>query len=103
MSSYVVTGTSRGLGLATVTFLASSPKTDVKIVFATARSQTPALKELIAESSGRVVFVEMETTDQVGVDNAVKIVEKQLGGSGLDVLINNAGIGGFAEGWTDKL
>jgi NAD(P)-dependent dehydrogenase (short-subunit alcohol dehydrogenase family) len=45
----------------------------------------------------------MDTTDQANVDNAVKDVEKQLGGRGLDYLINNAGVGGFAPDWTEKM
>lgn len=103
MASYLVTGSSRGLGLATVTFLASLPKTDVGVVFATARSQTPALKALIEISSLRVVFIAMDTTDQASVENGVKNVEKHIGSGGLDVLINNAGTGGFSEGWTTQM
>lgn len=103
MASYLVTGTSRGLGLAMVAHLANSPKSDVGVIFATARSQTPNLKELVEKSSGRVLYVRMDTTNQADVENAVKVVEKQLGDKGLDHLINNAGLGGFAPGWTETL
>lgn len=103
MASYLVTGSSRGLGLAMVTHLANSSPSDARVVFATARSQTPGLKELVEKSSGRVVFVEMDTTDQASVDKAVKVVEFQLGDKGLDYLVNNAGVGGFAPEWTEKL
>jgi NAD(P)-dependent dehydrogenase (short-subunit alcohol dehydrogenase family) len=103
MASYLVTGTSRGLGLAMVTHLANSPQTDVEIIFAAARSQTPDLKNLVDNSAGRVVYIEMDTTDPVSVTNAVKAAEKNLGARGLDYLINNAGVGGFAPGWTEEL
>lgn len=72
MASYLITGSSRGLGLAMVTHLANSSPSDARVVFATARSQTPDLKKLIEKSAGRVVFVEMDTTDQSSVDKAVK-------------------------------
>jgi NAD(P)-dependent dehydrogenase (short-subunit alcohol dehydrogenase family) len=45
----------------------------------------------------------MDTTDQASVDKAVKAVEVQLGDKGLDYLVNNAGVGGFAPEWTEKL
>lgn len=103
MASYLVTGTSRGLGLAIVAHLANASRSDVGVIFAAARSQTPNLKDLVEKSSGRVVYISMDTTNQVEVDNAVKAVEKRLGDKGLDYLINNAGVGGFAPGWTEKL
>jgi NAD(P)-dependent dehydrogenase (short-subunit alcohol dehydrogenase family) len=100
MVSYLVTGTSRGLGLALVTHLASS---GAGIIFATARSETADLKILVVKSSGKVVYIEMDTTDATSVSNAVEIAEKKLGDKGLDYLINNAGLGGFAPDWTEKL
>lgn len=103
MASYLITGTSRGLGLAIVAHLAHQSKSDVGVIFAAARSETPNLKDLVEKSSGRVVYVRMDTTNQVEVDNAVKSVKKRLGDKGLDYLINNAGVGGFAPGWTEKL
>ncbi|KFY42559.1 hypothetical protein V494_02359 [Pseudogymnoascus sp. VKM F-4513 (FW-928)] len=102
MASYLITGASRGIGLGLVSHLAESAKSDVSIVFATARSQTAELKALADKSAGRVVFVEMDTTNQTSVDSAVKTVEGQLGDKGLDYLINNAGVGGFAPEWTEK-
>lgn len=103
MASYLITGSSRGLGLAMVTYLANSSPSDARIIFATARSETSELKELVQKSSGRVVYVEMDTTDQASVDKAVKAVEIQLTDKGLDYLVNNAGVGGFAPGWTEKM
>ncbi|KFX94413.1 hypothetical protein O988_06322 [Pseudogymnoascus sp. VKM F-3808] len=103
MASYLVTGSSRGLGLAMVAHLADSSPSDARVIFATARSETPELNELVEKSSGRVVYIQIDTTDQVSVDKAVKAVEIQLTYRGLDYLINNAGVGGFSPGWTEKM
>lgn len=100
MASYLITGTSRGLGLAMVTHLASS---ETGIIFAAARSKTADLGDLITASSGRVVYIEMDTTNANSVAVAVEAVEKHLGDKGLDYLVNNAGLGGFAPGWTETL
>ncbi|KFY42393.1 hypothetical protein V494_02444 [Pseudogymnoascus sp. VKM F-4513 (FW-928)] len=103
MASYLVTGSSRGLGLAMVTHLANSSPSEARFIFAAARSQTPDLKELVKKSSGRVVYIDMDTTNQASVDKAVKAIEIQLGDKGLDYLVNNAGVGGFAPEWTEKM
>ena len=100
MASYLITGTSRGLGLAMAAYLANS--SDASIIFAAARSQTSHLKELVGQSSGKVVYVEMDTTEQASVDKAVVAVRDSLGDKGLDYLVNNAGIGGFSPDWTEK-
>lgn len=103
MASYLVTGSSRGLGLAMVAHLANSSPSYARVIFATARSETSDLKELVEKFSGRVVYIEMDTTNQASVDKAVKAVRIQLGDRGLDNLVNNAGVGGFAPEWTEKM
>jgi NAD(P)-dependent dehydrogenase (short-subunit alcohol dehydrogenase family) len=90
MSSYLITGCSRGIGLELATQLASS--SEASTVFAAARKESPALKELIQKYNGRVVLVHIEATDSISIKQAVLDVEKSLDGKGLDVLINNAGI-----------
>ena len=92
MASFLITGSSRGLGLALATRLASLPSGQVGIVFATARQDNSAqLKELISASSGRVEFVGLDVTDKKSVREATRLVEQKLQGKGLDYLINNAG------------
>jgi NAD(P)-dependent dehydrogenase (short-subunit alcohol dehydrogenase family) len=103
MSSFFVTGTNRGLGLAITKYLVSLPASKVSTVFATARSESAELKEVIASSSSRAVFVKLETTVEESVKEAVSQVEKALGGKGLDVLINNAGACAWPPQWTEKL
>lgn len=91
MTSYLITGCSRGIGLLTTKLLSSSPA--VGKVFATARSMSPALQELIDESNGRVQFVALDVCSESSISAAVEVVTQKLGaGRGLDVLINNAGI-----------
>jgi NAD(P)-dependent dehydrogenase (short-subunit alcohol dehydrogenase family) len=95
MATYLITGCSRGLGLAMTSHLLSIPPsspTSPSTIFATARSESPALTEVIAKSSGRAVFIPLETTNEASIKNAVVEAEKVLAGKGLDVLINNAGI-----------
>ncbi|KFY45308.1 hypothetical protein V495_03057 [Pseudogymnoascus sp. VKM F-4514 (FW-929)] len=91
MASYLITGTSRGIGLEVTKLLASS--SDVGIVFATARSLSQPLQDVIASSGGRVYFVSLDVTKEESIAAAVSAVTEKLGaGKGLDVLINNAGI-----------
>jgi NAD(P)-dependent dehydrogenase (short-subunit alcohol dehydrogenase family) len=93
MASYLVTGSSRGLGLALVSRLATMPKAEVGTIIATARQDnSPRLKELVDASSGRVEFVNLDITDQDSVEAAARLVEAKLQGKGLDYLINNAGV-----------
>jgi len=92
MSSYLITGASRGLGLAMATVLASRPLAEVSVVFAASRRSTPELEKLVQESSGRVVAVKIEVTDEESIRQAVAEVESVVKGRGLDVVINNAGI-----------
>lgn len=94
MATYLITGSSRGLGLELVTQLAALPSAQVGRIFATTRSEpSAALTNLVDGSSGRVVRVELDTCDKTSVTNASTEVAKILHAddTGLDVLINNAG------------
>jgi NAD(P)-dependent dehydrogenase (short-subunit alcohol dehydrogenase family) len=91
MANYLITGCSRDLGLALATQLASLAPSNVGTIFATARSETPALHNLVESCGGRVVFIKLDVTNQPDINDAVKHVESTLQGRGLDVLINNAG------------
>jgi len=87
--TYLITGCSRGLGLA----LASELSKSDNLIIATARgAPTPALEELIKSSNGRVKYVKLDTIDRESVAAAQKEATSLLDGKGLDVLINNAGI-----------
>jgi len=60
-------------------------------VFATARGDpTPALQELVSNSSGRVEYLKLDVTNRSNAEEAAKHVEAS--GKSIDVLINNAGV-----------
>lgn len=92
MASYFVTGSSRGIGLTLVTILLSKPTSEVSKIFASARSETDSVKKLIANSNGRVVFVPLDVTSEESIKSAASHVSQAQGSSGIDVLVNNAGI-----------
>lgn len=96
MASFLITGASRGFGLALAHELAALPASDVSKVFATAREDVPVLAELVKMSPGRVVFVQLDVTNEASVEKAAAEVEAELAGKGLDVLINNAGVCQYA-------
>jgi NAD(P)-dependent dehydrogenase (short-subunit alcohol dehydrogenase family) len=80
--------------------LAARPKNQVSLVFATARKPSQELEKLVDEHKGRVVIVPLDQSDKASIERAVQIVEEKLGGRGLDVLINSAGVssGSGADG-----
>ncbi len=96
MASYFVTGASRGIGFGLVSTLAARPASEVSVIFATGRTLSTDLENLIQESTGRVIFVPLEVTDKNMVKEAVVKVENVVGDDGLDVLVNNAGIINYA-------
>ena len=96
MASFLITGASRGFGLALVKELVSLPTSQVSKIIATVRGDAPALNEIVEKSSGRVAVVKLDVTDQTSIKKAAAETEPILGEKGLDVLINNAGIGQFA-------
>lgn len=92
MASYLVTGTSRGIGLAMVKELLLRPASEVSKIIAAARSESESLRDVISTSNGRVEFVPLEVLDQDQIQKAVTLASGILGEKGLDVLINNAGV-----------
>ncbi|KAJ5171661.1 hypothetical protein N7492_004254 [Penicillium capsulatum] len=93
MASFLITGSSRGLGLALVSRLAALSPTEVGTIFATARQDnSPQLDELVKASAGRVERVTLDVTSPDSIQQASREVERRLQGRGLDYLINNAGV-----------
>ena len=93
MSTYLITGASRGLGLALVLNLAARPTKEVEFIIATARTKTPALQKTLDTYPDTVVFISLDVVEQSSIDEAVHQVQSALGVSRrLDVLINNAGV-----------
>lgn len=92
MSSFLVTGATRGFGLALVRELLSRPTSEVGRVFATSRGPSSALDELVKQAQHRLTTVTLDITNEKSVEQAAVEVEVELKGNGLDVLINNAGV-----------
>ncbi|UKZ69226.1 uncharacterized protein TrAtP1_010236 [Trichoderma atroviride] len=87
MPSYVVTGSSKGLGYALVKVLASNP---LNTVIGLVRDPTVTRARLDADGIFNVHVVAADISDGTAVRNAAEETKRFLGGAGLDVLINNA-------------
>ncbi|KAK6824826.1 hypothetical protein PG990_003811 [Apiospora arundinis] len=91
MPSYLITGTSRGLGLGFVTELLKDPG---NVVIATARdpAKSAGLQELKTKhGDAQLHVVSLDVTKQDSVHKAAEVTQKLLP-NGLDYLISNAGI-----------
>ena len=89
MTSYLVTGANRGIGLEMVKRLKESAKNG-DVVIACSRSDSKELTDLASHSS--VHHVKLDITSDESVNEAYENVAKILDGKGLNVLVNNAGI-----------
>ncbi|KAK4501559.1 hypothetical protein PRZ48_007368 [Zasmidium cellare] len=95
MSSFVITGTSRGIGLELATQLLQLPKSEVSYIFAVTRSgPSSQLQDLLKQHQGRLInIIIQDLADHDRVAAAVSEIEKALpSGQGIDYLVNNAGI-----------
>lgn len=91
MTSYLITGTSRGIGLELARQLVES-NAEITI-FAAARSTTaPGFQQLLERHPTQIIHVPLEVTSEDSIKAAVSLVSSKLNGKGLDVLINNAGV-----------
>uniref|UniRef100_A0A6J0VCE3 C-signal-like isoform X1 n=1 Tax=Pogona vitticeps TaxID=103695 RepID=A0A6J0VCE3_9SAUR len=92
--SVLVTGSNRGIGLELIRQLAGKSKSP-EFIFATCRDpagpQAQDLKNLAAKNQG-IEIIPLDTCKPSSIKAAVAKVTEQLKGSGLNLLINNAGI-----------
>ncbi|RAO66811.1 uncharacterized protein BHQ10_002823 [Talaromyces amestolkiae] len=93
MSSVLITGSSRGLGLELVKQLLLLPPTTISTIYATSRTSSPPepLSRVITASNHRVRHVQLDVTDPASITAAADQVTRLSEGKGLDILINNAG------------
>ncbi|XP_027572013.1 C-factor-like [Pipra filicauda] len=92
--SVLVTGANRGIGLGLVQHLLGLPNPP-QWVFATCRDpkgQRAQELQNLASKHPNLVIIPLEVSDPASIKAAAARVEELLGGSGLNVLINNAGI-----------
>src|SRR5690242_15506924 len=87
----LVTGGSRGIGFATASALAS--KGCSVVITGLDHARLDAARQRLQVEAGRVEAVAADVSDPAQVRNAVAFTARQFGG--IDILINNAGIGGF--------
>jgi NAD(P)-dependent dehydrogenase (short-subunit alcohol dehydrogenase family) len=87
----MITGGSRGVGLATGRLLASQGASVSLVARDQGLLDEAAL--MLRGGSGRVIAVRADVTDPASMEAAVAATERALGG--LDVLVNNAGIGRY--------
>ncbi|KAL0949483.1 hypothetical protein HGRIS_009536 [Hohenbuehelia grisea] len=80
----IVTGASKGIGLAVTGILLEKFNA---IVVGLARTRTP---ELRAITSARFLFIECDITDESAVENAISVTKKAYGN--VDALVLNAGV-----------
>jgi len=93
MSSYVISGTSRGIGLELTKQLLALPSSQISTIVALSRSSpSDGLQTLLNTHTDRLHHVIAAVDDNASVQKAATDVEKILGNKGLDVLVNNAGI-----------
>ncbi|KAI0816915.1 NAD-P-binding protein [Trametes gibbosa] len=90
-ATWLVTGTSRGLGLEFVKELLKSPN---NLVIAACRSpeKAPALTALLPAHHGMLHILKLDVSDFDAVRAAQKDIAAILADRGLDYLLNNAGI-----------
>ncbi|KAF8376584.1 hypothetical protein PRIPAC_83013 [Pristionchus pacificus] len=89
MSSVLVTGANRGIGLGITRHLLTN--SSVATVIATARD-VEAAKDLKALDSPKLNIIQLEVVNEGSIAKAAEKVAAIVGDNGLDVLINNAGI-----------
>lgn len=93
--SVLVTGSNRGIGLEIVRQLTEKSNRP-QWIFATCRdpesSRAQVLKKLAEKHQG-LVIVPLDVSDPTSIKAAAAQVTEQLKGAGLNLLINNAGIG----------
>ena len=91
MSSYLVTGAGRGIGLEMCRQLLKVDHVS-KIIATFRKEPSDALSTLAKESEGRLAAIPCEVNVPESIAKAVPLIASELGDKGLDVLVNNVGV-----------
>lgn len=89
MTSVLITGANRGLGLGMVKYLTKHDKAG--IIFATCRKPSEELTKL-AEENKKLQILSLDVTNTANISEISTEVAKVVGNKGLNLLINNAGV-----------
>ncbi|NWU43317.1 DHB2 dehydrogenase, partial [Hylia prasina] len=92
--SLLVTGANRGIGLGLIQHVLRMPKPP-QWIFATCRDpkgQRAQELQNLASKHPNIIIIPLEVSNPASIKAAAAKVEEHLGGSGLNLLINNAGI-----------
>lgn len=95
MSTYLITGANRGIGLA----LAREVLQNGHTVLATARDPAGAvdLQAMATRNPGRITVLKLDVADPASITRLGETLKSHLGDGAIDVLVNNAGIIGPAR------
>ncbi|KAL1948608.1 hypothetical protein VTO73DRAFT_10414 [Trametes versicolor] len=91
-TTWLVTGANRGIGLEIVKQLLASP-TNLVIAGVRTPEKATALRDLQTAAKGTLHIIKLDVSDFASVRGSTKDLEAILGDTGLDYLINNAGVG----------
>lgn len=91
-ANILITGANRGIGLELVKQYVALAST--KVLFATCRDEGKAtdLKQVAANSGGKVKILELEVKAYDKYEKIISEVTKEVGTDGLNLLVNNAGV-----------
>ncbi|EIN08173.1 sniffer [Punctularia strigosozonata HHB-11173 SS5] len=89
--TWLVTGSSRGIGLEIVRQLSLIPE---NVIIATCRTPDKAetLMELKAQAKGQLHVVKLDVSDESSIKGVAQAAREIVGDKGLDYLINNAAV-----------
>ncbi|EIW54646.1 NAD-P-binding protein [Trametes versicolor FP-101664 SS1] len=91
-TAWLVTGANRGIGLEIVRQLLASP-TNLVVAGVRTPEKATALIDLKSTAKGTLHVIKLDVSNFASIRASAKDLEAILGDSGLDYLINNAGVG----------
>ncbi|EIW54645.1 C-signal [Trametes versicolor FP-101664 SS1] len=91
-TTWLVTGANRGIGLEIVKQLLASP-TNLVIAGVRTPEKAAALRDLETAAKGTLHIIKLDVSDFASVRASAKDLDTILGDTGLDYLVNNAGVG----------